>query len=86
LFGYIIDYKNKTSLTFLQNIKKFERHSSFRVRVVLAPSWNKLTLRREPKNLHAVMAKSTRLVMLIKNIYTLRGRKRFLLLHTFRRI
>jgi len=74
-----------------------------RVRVGVAPCWNKLALRKNLRNLHdkssfcsfrdfcvhtdgqtdretdaqADMARSTRLVILIKNIYTLWGWKRF---------
>jgi len=41
---------------FLQNIKKCGRRTSFNVtgvRVGVAPSWNKLVLRRRHKNPHA---------------------------------
>jgi len=76
--------------TFLGLIDRYWWGRFVGVRVGLAPCWTKLALRKKLRNLHAKsqygqtdMARSTRLVMLIKNKYTLWGRKGFFLPVTY---
>jgi len=83
-----IDNNNQIELKFLQNIQNMAaiRVLAFWAFVGVAPCWNKLALRRNPRicmlnsNVLAPIRKdgltsrSTQLVNLIKNMYTLCGR------------